>query len=1109
MSLQEAVPTYIIELENLNMERHVLAAFRTAQWLAGEGEVTAAILLRAAVIVSRGDMTSDAFSHLATLLPLGNLPEAPVDEPVSEIRLSPELERDYPIAREYFSTTSVILGRDYITFALLADSDPTLNEIAMEAGTTADQLQDAWFEFVTSTDVHRSRDEWAGWWRAVGVPIPPERGSFTGSTYLFTWNPKRFPITTIESKAAEVANFGPSVMRWSSGNRKNLSRGDRVFLLRQGPEPSGLVGSGRIRGEAEQSPHWHPDERKEGKTSLLVPVLWDTLSTTPFITREELIQKTGEQELWKTRAGGRTIGVDLVRSIEELWPPKVPGGFITEAFRFAQTLSDLDHKNDWIGIRPDVEALSTLVAVNRVEPPLSIAIFGDWGSGKTFLMRKIQERVQLLEQIGKTQKDDATAEPTQTRYCGSILQIEFNAWHYTESNLWASLVNHIFEKLHAKLTPEDKGKQHALMVEKFLAQFEIARVAREAAEKQIEPIEAEVKLADNAVKEEQKKMGTATINLTEALGQSVWDYLNKELSQKKGQDSNLSDALKHFGFKESLDSAQTIYDTVKRFRSVSGRASEVFGSLLATRKGVYGAILVALVVFLATILASIYKIPILSIGTAFVGMLGWLAERAESARQPLDAIQSFDDWFSKLKQEEEKRIATALAEAQAVFEQRKEALSLARAQLAEAKVRETRAKTDLKQLTVRDQMRRFVDQRVTAQAYAKHLGIISMIRQDFEDLSDFMYRDRQQGEARLVKLISTEVQEAIPTIERIILYIDDLDRCQPERVVEVLEAIHLLLAFRLFIVVVAVDPRWVITSLRQRYPHLSQEPLSQRKAAPPLAQEGTDVEVNLEATAHDYLEKIFHIPFWVKPMSPEACKSLTAGYFNIKESAGEALDEEKQRESERFHGLVLEPSAQSSSIPDISLISSQEVDPGVITPTTPRHSEQTQARLSSERDAAERKIENVEITDREQEFIRKLSRYLGTSPRRIKRYANTYRLLKSGLTRQEARLFGAVEGSDEDYQVVLVFLAIVTGAPSLAPKIFSKAFALRVNFDVGILIRETGLDDESTATNEAINARGSLELLRGLKITKEEIETWVPRVMRYAFRLTPVSLVEK
>ncbi len=42
----------------------------------------------------------------------------------------------------------------------------------------------------------------------------------------------------------------------------------------------------------------------------------------------------------------------------------------------------------------------------------------------------------------------------------------------------------------------------------------------------------------------------------------------------------------------------------------------------------------------------------------------------------------------------------------------------------------------------------------------------------------------------------------LPRIDRIVLYIDDLDRCPEVKVVEVLQAVHLLLAYPLFVVVV-------------------------------------------------------------------------------------------------------------------------------------------------------------------------------------------------------------------------------------------------------------------------------------------------------------------
>ena len=75
-------------------------------------------------------------------------------------------------------------------------------------------------------------------------------------------------------------------------------------------------------------------------------------------------------------------------------------------------------------------------------------------------------------------------------------------------------------------------------------------------------------------------------------------------------------------------------------------------------------------------------------------------------------------------------------------------------------------------------------------------------------------------------------------VNRVVLYVDDLDRCQPAVVVKVLEAVHLLLSYPLFVVVVAVDAHWVSKSLATVYPTL-------------LAGGGV--------TPDNYLEKIFQL----------------------------------------------------------------------------------------------------------------------------------------------------------------------------------------------------------------------------------------------------------
>ncbi|HSD47620.1 MAG TPA: P-loop NTPase fold protein, partial [Pyrinomonadaceae bacterium] len=99
--------------------------------------------------------------------------------------------------------------------------------------------------------------------------------------------------------------------------------------------------------------------------------------------------------------------------------------------------------DDLLGITQDVNALASLVAAYKVEPPLSIGLFGDWGSGKSHFMRQMKKRVEMLSrharESGRPQRD--------LGYYKNIVQIEFNAWHYIEGNLWASLVDHIFANL--------------------------------------------------------------------------------------------------------------------------------------------------------------------------------------------------------------------------------------------------------------------------------------------------------------------------------------------------------------------------------------------------------------------------------------------------------------------------------------------------------------------------------------------------------------------------------------------------------------------------------------------------------------------------------------
>ena len=113
--------------------------------------------------------------------------------------------------------------------------------------------------------------------------------------------------------------------------------------------------------------------------------------------------------------------------------------------------ASLQPKDDRLDLTSEVNALCAVIAAREVQPPLSIALFGDWGVGKTFFMRQMKSRIEALakeatkvEQLRAAQEQKNLIEPA---YWPDIAQVEFNAWHFMDNNLWASLVSRLFEAL--------------------------------------------------------------------------------------------------------------------------------------------------------------------------------------------------------------------------------------------------------------------------------------------------------------------------------------------------------------------------------------------------------------------------------------------------------------------------------------------------------------------------------------------------------------------------------------------------------------------------------------------------------------------------------------
>ena len=83
-------------------------------------------------------------------------------------------------------------------------------------------------------------------------------------------------------------------------------------------------------------------------------------------------------------------------------------------------------------------------------------------------------------------------------------------------------------------------------------------------------------------------------------------------------------------------------------------------------------------------------------------------------------------------------------------------------------------------------------------------------------------------------------------IENIVVMVDDLDRCRPERIIEILEVIKLFLAVDRTTFIIAADENVIKYSIREKYPPMN----------------GFDLELDKE-----YIEKIIQLPIYIPELS--------------------------------------------------------------------------------------------------------------------------------------------------------------------------------------------------------------------------------------------------
>lgn len=665
----------------------------------------------------------------------------------------------------------------------------------------------------------------------------------------------------------------------------------------------------------------------------------------------------------------------------------------------------------------EARAFARLIASTAFKPPMAVGVFGEWGAGKSHFMRLIQQNLEVLAQSSADEHDEQA-------YVDEVIQLEFNAWHYMETNIWASLVDSIFNGIGEHLRRSGSNGQVDELFEQLLThriqQVETLESLVTARER-LDAAEAEVQTA-----QDQKPTP-----------QSVWSQAWQNRVGNGDVPAPIASLRDALGLQDAVETYEAARDLAADLRRAGSKAHYFWQSV--GHRLIHSPALVIMVALGVLVPAAFAFLPSdflnaavrnIAAGAAAIGSvlgvgLTWLRRVQPGVRAAVATVSELADEAAEIEQSGLAESEEALRQARASFDEAKAAYDRAGREAARYEQGATKRNAT-------ERLVEFVAERTGEGGYADHLGLVATIRKDFEQLVELLGTEldpvesadedapviqidpfeelrerceavRQRAEAiddvrnaEKAADLSDKLQSAhepvsdIKRPDRIVLYIDDLDRCPPEKVYEVLQAVHLFLNFPLFVAIVAVDTRWVETSLKMQL---------------------TELVTTSGASPRDYLEKIIQIPYWVRAMDSDGSQGF------VKSKVADAV----AAQSRFTHADAAKPEkavGQSDPVDDEDHDLEDEEELVL--------NEGAELAGPSSADAGDTTV----LDPVEMELLSRLAPFVGGTPRKALRFINVYRIIRS-LEHAEGKGMGLA-----DILALQVQLAIATGAQRAAEYYF-------------------------------------------------------------------------
>lgn len=186
--------------------------------------------------------------------------------------------------------------------------------------------------------------------------------------WLLSWNPSRWTWDTLAADRATTISGEKAGNRWRCSSSKPRE-GDRVFLIRTGSPPKGIVAIGKVTRAPYEAEHWEQARADAGETTRFVDVAFDSVrdATSDQIVPLEQLQSREPGQEWNPQSSGIDIKAKAARTLERLWkalPPIVSGA-----------------------TPPGDDAGTGDASPKKLAPPLNLILYGPPGTGKTYRLK--------------------------------------------------------------------------------------------------------------------------------------------------------------------------------------------------------------------------------------------------------------------------------------------------------------------------------------------------------------------------------------------------------------------------------------------------------------------------------------------------------------------------------------------------------------------------------------------------------------------------------------------------------------------------------------------------------------------------------------------------